>query len=49
MFVAAFADSPKKVDALKADVELADIPVDMFRLADEWLDSRATPDMESKG
>jgi len=34
-FVAAFADSPKRMDALKADAELADIPVIMISMVDE--------------
>ena len=33
-FVAAFADSLKKMDALKVDAELADIPVIMISIDD---------------
>ena len=55
MFVAAFADSPKKVDALKADVELADIPVIMISVVDDRLvaeklkESRAGRDIRVMG
>ena len=54
-FVAAFADSPKKVDALKADVELADIPVIMISIVDDRLvaeklkESRARRDIRVMG
>ena len=55
MFVAAFANSPKKMGTLQADAELADIPVIMISIVDDRLvaeklkESRAGRDIRVMG